>query len=219
MSSRESRVERLVLHLPNDVRHVVIASVGDGGGKVGDLQRCGVHLALPNGNRDNRQAIPRAFVVSVVVLGIGNQAAFFAWKVDAEFVAEAHRHHIVAPCVHRLLWRFVLLPIANHVVESPTEIAVARGADGGNQRQRRPMAVAADAQTFVDESAIAGVGGLGRNNAFGKERECLRGFEGRARRILSHNRAVQQRFPRIFLQFDVLFSALPTYHDARVVRG
>ena len=131
----EGGVERFALHLAHHVGRVEIAAVGDGGGEIGYLQWRGVHLALPDADGDDGQSVPGAVVVLVVELGIGNQSALLARQVDAQFVAESHRSHIVAPCVHGILHVRILLAVAHHVVESPAEVAVARCRDGRHQRQ------------------------------------------------------------------------------------
>ena len=51
-------VERFALHLPHHMRHIVVAPVGNRGSQVGNLKRCGIHLTLSDGDRDDRQTIP-----------------------------------------------------------------------------------------------------------------------------------------------------------------
>ena len=141
MTAGIERVERLALHLAHHVRHIVIASVGDGGAQVGYLQRREVYLALSDGDTDDGQSVPRAMVSLVVELGVRNQTSFLARKVDAQLIAEAHAHHVVLPGGHRLLHVLVLLAVAHHIVESPTEVTVTRGTDGIHQCDRRRVTV------------------------------------------------------------------------------
>ena len=52
------RVERLSLHLAYNVRGVVVASVGNGGAKIGNLQWREVHLSLSYGDTDDGKTVP-----------------------------------------------------------------------------------------------------------------------------------------------------------------
>ena len=66
----------------------------------------------------------------VIESRIGYQSAFFTWQIDAKFIAKAHAHHVVAPSVHGGLHVLVFASVAYHIVQSPTEISVARRTDG-----------------------------------------------------------------------------------------
>src|SRR5574344_2402076 len=59
---------------------------------------------------------------------------------------------------------------------------------------------------------------MGRYYTFLKKSQCLRWLKCRAWRILSHNRTVEQRFPHISAQFDMILTSLTTSHYTRVVR-
>ena len=61
-------------------------------------------------------------------MGVRYESALLSGQVYAEFVAEAHAHHVVAPRVHGVLHGLVFLSVAQHVVQSPAEVAVARRA-------------------------------------------------------------------------------------------
>ena len=135
VAAGESRVERFALHLAHHMGHIVVATVGDGRPEIGYLQRGGVNLTLANGDTDNGQSIPGAFVSSVIELGIGYQSALLARQVDTQPIAEAHTHHIVAPGVHRILHTAILAAVADHIIESPTEEGIAGGTQGRHQRQ------------------------------------------------------------------------------------
>ena len=52
-------------------------------------------------------------------------------------------------------------------------------------------------KTFEHESPTTGILGGGGDNTFGQESQSLRGLKSRARRILPHDTAVQQRLPHI----------------------
>mgnify|MGYP007060498413 CR=1 FL=1 len=137
------------------MRHIIIAAVGDGGTQVGNLQRREVNLALTNTDTDDRQAVPRALVSLVVETSVGYESAFLTRKVDAQAVAKAHAHHVVAPGVHGVLHRAVLTTIGHHVIQSPTEEGVARRADGRHDGQGRRMTVASHMQAFIREATMA----------------------------------------------------------------
>lgn len=212
-----SCVERFALHLAHDMRTVVVAAVGDGSAEVGNLQRSERHLALTDRDRDDGESVPRAAIVAVVVVGVRNHAALLARKVDAQFVAEAHRHHIVAPYIHGVVWILVFGAVAYHVVESPAEVGVARSADGVDKSDRSGVGVAADMQTAIVETAVARECGAWSDNAFGHVRQSLRRLERRPRRIHTHYRTVEERFPSVFGKSAVILGACAANHDAWVV--
>ena len=82
------------------------------------------------------------------------------------------------------------------------------------------MAVTTHMQTFVVETVTTGIGGMrGVQDALRHEGQSLRGLEGRAWRVLSHDAAVQQGLPNILTQLSVTLGALAANHDARVVAG
>ena len=58
MTAGIKRIERFALHLTHYVRHIVIASVGDGGTQIGNLQRSEVHLTLSDRDTDNGESVP-----------------------------------------------------------------------------------------------------------------------------------------------------------------
>ena len=118
------RVERHSLHFLHNMRDDVPASVGDGGSKVGYLQRRQVDLALSDADTDDGQTAPILFISLVVVWRVWNHTAFLTWQVDAELVAKAHADHIVLPSRHRLLYVLVLCPVAEHVVKPPAEVGI-----------------------------------------------------------------------------------------------
>ena len=127
----ELLLQRFILYLAHHMRRDEIAAVGNGGTQVGDLQRRERYLTLTDGDTDHTQSAPPFRQILVVIFGIRNHTTFLTGQVDAEGIAEAHALHIVAPGIHRLLHILVLLSVTQHVVETPAEIAVARGTDGG----------------------------------------------------------------------------------------
>ena len=157
--------------------------------------------------------------ILVVVFGIGYHASFLSGQVDAQRIAESHADHIVSPCVHGSLYIGIFLAVAEHVVESPTEITIARGTDGGNQWQGGGMSVAAYGQATEMESVTARIGGFGGDDSFLKESQRLTGLEGRTGRILSHDGTVEQGLVGVGRQYLVVLSTLTTHHDTRVVGG
>ena len=200
--------------------HIVIAAIGNRGTEVCNLKGREQHLTLSDGDRNHRQTIPRTLISLVVELGIGNQTSFLAWQIDAEFISKAHRDHIVAPGVHRVLHRAVFGDIGvDHVVESPAEEAVTRCAQSGHQRQRGCMTVTANVQTFEIEAMPAGVRCGGGDDTFGEESEPLRGLKRRARRIEAHDTAIEQGFPHILREQTMILGALTAYHQTGIVRG
>ena len=59
------------------------------------------------------------------------------------------------------------------------------------------MSVATYVQTAIIKAVVAGEHRGGMDDAFAEIGERLRGFEGRPRWILSHDRAVEQRLPHV----------------------
>lgn len=126
-------VQLVVLYLLHDVRSDVMPTVGDGCGKVGNLQRSGENLSLPDGYTDNGQSVPRTPIGPVIELGIRNQSALLAGKVGLQPIAESLRHHVVFPHRDGIMYRAVLL-VAEHAEQPPAEIRIAGSGNGGNQR-------------------------------------------------------------------------------------
>ena len=109
---------------------VVIAAVGHRSGQVGDLERRGADLTLPDGQGDDGLETPAALAVDLVVEGRGRDvAAQLGREVAAELAAEAETEHILAPDVEGFRNGPVLL-VVQDVAEDVAEIAVA----GGGQR-------------------------------------------------------------------------------------
>ena len=98
-----SGVEWLALYIIHHVRHIIITAIGDGGSKIGYLQRRRVDLSLSDRDTDYGESVPRAAVSIVVEFSIWYQSSFLSWEVDTEFISESHADHIVAPCVHGVL--------------------------------------------------------------------------------------------------------------------
>ena len=211
-------VKRLALHSFHYVWCVEIAPVGYRCAQVGYLKRCKQHFTLADCDTDNRQRIPRTVVCLVVILCVRYQSSFLSGEVDAKLVAESHAHHIVAPCVHCLLNILVFLAVAEHVVESPAEVAVARGAYGRYKIQRRCVAVAAYVKSAAIETVVAREHSARSNYTFVEESQSLSGLECRARRIHTHDRAVEKRFPWVAREHCVHFSALASGDGSRVIR-
>ena len=200
------------------MRHIVIASVGDGSTQIGYLQRRQVHLTLTNGDTDYGQSVPGTLVGLVVELCIRNQSSFLARQVDAQLVAESHAHHIVFPNGHRILHRTILALVSKHIVESPTEITVARSTDGIHQCDWRRVTVATYVQSPVRESVITWKGCARSDDTLGKISQCLSGLERRTRRILSHDASVEQRLPWVLREPSVHLASVLSHQFTRVVR-
>ncbi len=215
----EEGVEWFALHLLHYMGHAVIAAIGDGGAEVGYLQGGEVDLALSDGDGDDGEAVPRPFIVLVVVVAVGDEASLLAWQVDAGLVAEAHGDHVVTPAVHGIDGLAVFLAVAYHIVEAPAEVAVARGGDGGHEGEGRAVAVTAYVEALEGEAVGAVELCLGGDDALGEVGQRLCGLEGGAWGILSHDGAVEEGLPRVLLQGEVVLAALAACHDAGVVGG
>ena len=70
------------------------------------------------------------------------------------------------------------------------------------------MSVATYVQTAIIKTVMAGEHRGGMDDAFAEIGECLRGFEGRPRWILSHDRAVEQRLPHVTREGKMGFTAI-----------
>ena len=153
----------------------------------------------------------------IVELRIWNKPTFLTRQVDTQLIAKAHAHHIVAPSVHGVLHTAIFLPVAYHVVESPTEEGIARCAESGNKRQRRGVAVAANVKSLEVEAVGAAERSTWSYYSLAEKSKSLCGFEGRSRRIASHYAAVEQRFPCVSAQHSVVLASVASYHDSWVV--
>ena len=51
-------IERLALHLAHHMGRIIISSIGDGGSKIGYLQRSEVDLTLSDRDTDNGESVP-----------------------------------------------------------------------------------------------------------------------------------------------------------------
>ena len=174
MTTGEERIKGFSLNLPYHMRHVIITSVGDRRTEIGNLKRRQQHLTLSDGNRDDGQTIPRTLIRLIIELGIRNQTTFLSRKVDAQLITKSHADHIVAPDIHRILYRTVFRDIGiDHMVESPTEETVTRCTQGGYDGQWGGVTVTADMQTFEVEAMSAGVRRRGSDDTFGKEGQTL----------------------------------------------
>ena len=168
MTAGIERIERFALHLAHYMRHIVIASVGDGGTQIGNLQRSEVHLTLSDRDTDDGQSVPGALVGLVIELCIRNQTSLLARQIDTQLIAESHTHHIVFPYGHRILHRAILLLVAYHIIKSPAEVTVAGSTDSIYQRNRRRVAMTSHMQTFVRETMITWEGCARSDDSLGK---------------------------------------------------
>lgn len=119
-------------------------------------------------------------------------------------ITKSHRNHIITPCIHGSLYRTILLLRPYHVKQPPTEITVTGSCNGRHQRQGRPMRVAAHPKTGIHKAMIARIGCLRSNNPLLQESQRLSSLESRSRWELPHNRTVQQWFPTVTRQFQMI---------------
>ena len=111
------------------MRNVVIASVGDDAGQIGQLQGGATHLALSDGKRQQGERIPRPVVTPVVERPIGNVPRTFVQEVRAQSVAESETLDVFAPDVESFFGAAVF-GIFENVAEYVAEIGIARSRDG-----------------------------------------------------------------------------------------
>ena len=195
------------------------APVGYRRPQVGYLERSSQYLPLPDGYADDSQSVPRAPICVVIKLRIGYQPALFAGQIRAELVAESLRHHVVFPHRDGVLGRIVFLTVAEHVVQPPAEVGVARSGDGRHQGEGRSVPVATYPQSAMDKTMGTRISGrVLADDALLEERHRLRRLEGAARRISALDGAVQQGLSRVFLQGNVVLAPLPADEQVRVER-
>ena len=103
--------------------------------------------------------------------------------------------------------------------QPPTEITVTGSCNGRHQRQGRPMRVAAHPKTGIHKAMIARIGCLRSNNPLLQESQRLSSLESRSRWELPHNRTVQQWFPTVTRQFQMIFTPLAPHHQSWVKSG
>ncbi len=98
MALVETAVERIPpLDLLDDVRDVVVAAVGDDGREVGQLQRRAAQRILPDGERDDRQRVPRPAVLAVVAAAVGDVPVALVEEVGTQLAAETEALDILFP--------------------------------------------------------------------------------------------------------------------------
>lgn len=90
----------------------IVAAVGYRRTQVGNLQWRSIDLSLSDRDGDDRERVPTAKGV-VIKLCVGNHSAALARQIDAQFVAEALRDHVVAPLVHRVVESRILFLLDN----------------------------------------------------------------------------------------------------------
>ena len=155
------------------MRHIIISSVGYRGAQVCHLQRRESHLSLTDGDAYDRQRVPIALIHVAIIRRVGNHSALLSGQVNTELVAEAHAHHVVAPCVESLSLALVLAAVAYHVVQSPAEIRVARRAERAHQSHWRGMGMASNVHSTVIETVMTRIGSAGTDDSLRHERERL----------------------------------------------
>ena len=72
-------------------------------------------------------------------------------------------------------------------------------------------------ESLEGETTMTGIHSLGRNDTFAQEHRSLSRLERRARRILSHDTAVEQRMGRIFTQSFLCLATHLANHRMRIV--
>ena len=126
---------------------------------------------------------------------------------------------MVFPHRNGVLRRTILL-VAKHAEQSPTKVRITRSGYCWNQRQRRAMPMATYMQTYIIETMCTRKSRVVfMNNTFLQECQCLRSLKSRTRRIRSHNRTIQQRFPPVPLQHPMVLSTLAANHQMRIEGG
>ena len=190
--------------------------VGNGCTQIGYLQRGRKNFSLSDSDTDYRKSVPRAPICFIIKLGVRNQAALLSGKVGTKAIAESLRHHMVFPYGNGILRRTVLL-VAEHTEQPPTKIRVARSGYCRNQRQRRTVPMTAYMQTSIIETVCTRESRIiFMDYSFLQKCQCLRSLESRARRIRTHDCAVQERFPLVSLQHPVILSTLASNHQVRI---
>ena len=198
----------------------VIPPVGYGRRQIGNLQRSGQHLALPDGNRYNREGAPAVLAIYVVVIvAVGYETATLARQVDTQPIAIAHRNQVVFPDVEGFGGRLVLGAVVDHRPQPVTEKGIARSLQGRQQREGRCVAVTTHLQPTSHKTVVAGIERVLGNNTLVEEDEPLRGFEGRTRRIGRHQSPVVERLVFVAIQFQIVLATLPAHQHRRVVGG
>ena len=81
------------------------------------------------------------------------------------------------------------------------------------------MTMTTHTQTPEHESMTAWILSGGSNYTLCQERESLSGLEGGTWGILTHDTAVEQRFPHILTQDAVVLRTLAPHHHTGIVRG
>lgn len=165
-----------------DMWRDVPSSVGDHRGEVAELEWGGGDLTLSHAHPHDRRAVPVA-MATAQVCRVGDAATSLVGDVYAEGMSETKAVHVASPTVDGAVFGEIGRAVVDHLLKSLTEIGVAALSDGLYQSERRTVGMAADVETVVVESAVAGVGLFGGQRPFGEHLQCLCGLEGRAGRV------------------------------------
>ena len=127
-------IQWFIFHCLHHVRCNEIAAVGNCCAQIGYLQRSSGDFPLSNGNRNNSQSIPRTIIIFIIIPVIRNHSSFLTRQVHAQWISKSHRHHVITPGSHGILYRAIFLSSTNHVIQSPTKISITRSCNSRNQR-------------------------------------------------------------------------------------
>ena len=215
----EAAVERILPFDPlDDVRDVVVSSVCDDAGEVGELEGGAPEGILPDREREHREGIPRAAVLAVVVGAVWDVSVSLVEEVGAEFAAESEALDILFPDVETLLDVFVFR-VVEDVAEDVAEVGVAGGCHGKAQIEGRGVGVAGHFEPSGLIAVVADVEVRGAQDALLQSDESLHELEGRSGRVLGLDGTVEERFALVVEHPHVVVSALATDEFVGVVRG
>src|SRR3982751_4452909 len=85
------------VHLLHEMRRIEIAFVRHNTNAVCNLQRCDCHLILSDAKRYHCARIPRTAIFFIILGGIRNISAVFAWQINACSMAESKSIRIFLP--------------------------------------------------------------------------------------------------------------------------
>ncbi len=105
------------------------------------------------------------------------------------------------------------------MLQTPTEVTVARGLDSGLECDGGAVAVATYTKASADKASVARIGSTQVDDILLLENKALRWLECRTGRIGTHNRTVKQRLESIVKQFAIVLASFLAYKQSGVVTG
>ena len=199
------------------MRDVVITAVGDNGREVGQLQRRAAQRILPDGERNDRQRIPRPAVLAVVPAPVGDIPVALVEEVGTQLAAETEALDILFPGIVPFL-DVPVFGIVQDIAEDIAEIGIARSRHGKTQVERRGMRVALHTPAPRLVALVADMQIRRPEYPLLQTDQALHQLEGRTRRVFGPHGTVIQGLAFVAQHLHVVVAALAPHQLVGIVR-